>query len=106
APGGIPQTCNPPANNSDVPPPDPTFCPHDPVTRGQMAAFLVRALQLTETGPGFTDTTDSVFATDISRLAQAGITKGCNPPANTKNGTPSGRDCGPHDAVARGQTPD
>ena len=84
---GITRGCNPPANTR--------FCPHDPVTRGQMAAFLVRALDLTDTGPGFTDTTDSVFAADISRLAHAGITKGCNPPANTNF-------C-PHDPVTREQ---
>ena len=73
---GITKGCDPPANAN--------YCPDDSVTRGQMAAFLVRALHLSETGPGFTDTTDSVFATDISRLARAGITKSCNPPANTK----------------------
>ena len=32
---GITVGCNPPANS--------LFCPDDPVTRGQMAAFLVRA---------------------------------------------------------------
>jgi len=76
AAAGITRGCNPPENTK--------YCPDDPVTRGQMAAFLVRALDLTQTGPGFTDTTDSVFATDISRLAQAGITRGCNPPQNTQ----------------------
>jgi hypothetical protein len=33
---GITRGCNPPANNR--------FCPDDPITRGQMAAFLRRAL--------------------------------------------------------------
>ena|SRR5690606_26053027 len=40
---GITRGCNPPQNTR--------FCPNDPVTRGQMAAFLVRALGLTATGP-------------------------------------------------------
>ena len=35
---GITKGCNPPANDR--------FCPTAPVTRGQMAAFLVRALDL------------------------------------------------------------
>jgi hypothetical protein len=76
AAAGITRGCNPPANTR--------FCPDEPVTRGQMAAFLVRALDLTESGPGFADTGGSVFAADISRLAEAGITRGCNPPANTR----------------------
>ncbi len=55
------------------------FCPNAPVTRGQMAAFLVRALDLTEVDPAitFTDDDTSVFETDIAKLATAGITKGC-----------------------------
>jgi hypothetical protein len=76
AEAGITKGCNPPANDR--------FCPGDPVTREQMAAFLVRALNLTEnTHPGFDDVAEgSTFAEDIERLATAGITKGCNPPAN------------------------
>lgn len=63
-----------------------TFCPEAPVTRGQMAAFLVRALGYTDSGPGdlFTDDNGSVFESDIDRLATAGVTLGCNPPANTE----------------------
>ncbi len=86
---GITRGCNPPANDR--------FCPDDPVTRGQMAAFLVRALHLgaaTDPDP-FIDDDGSVFADDIARLAGAGITKGCNPPAND-------RFC-PDDVVTRGQ---
>ena len=72
---GVTRGCNPPANNR--------FCPDAPVTRGQMAAFLSRALNL----PGanadfFTDDEGSAFEADINRLAAAGITKGCNPPDN------------------------
>jgi len=49
-----------------------------------MAAFLVRALDLTDTGAGdiFTDDDNSVFENDIDILATAEITRGCNPPTN------------------------
>ncbi len=75
---GVTKGCNPPGNDR--------FCPDDPVTREQMAAFLVRAFGYTDaSGGGFEDVvTDSVFLTDINRLATAGITKGCNPPDNTR----------------------
>jgi hypothetical protein len=73
---GITRGCNPPVNDM--------FCPHDPVTRGQMAAFLVRALALTDDGGGnsFVDDDGSIFENDIAKLAAAGITRGCNPPVN------------------------
>ena len=60
------------------------FCPDDNVTRGQMAAFLSRALDLgSPPSPiEFDDTRNHVFEVAISRLAHAGITVGCNPPAN------------------------
>jgi hypothetical protein len=68
--------CNPPAND--------LYCPDDPVTRGQMAAFLVRALDLTAVNGSidFTDDDGSIFEADIVKLATAGITLGCNPPDN------------------------
>ena len=77
ATAGITKGCNPPANTN--------FCPNQTVTRGQMAAFLVRALNLDaqDTSIDFADDDVSIFETDIERLATAGITKGCNPPANT-----------------------
>ncbi len=87
ADAGITKGCNPPANTR--------FCPDDAVTRGQMAAFLVRALGLPAGSDSFDDVGGSVFERDIAALADAGITKGCNPPANT-------RFC-PDDAVTRGQ---
>jgi len=75
---------------------DPIFCPEDRVTRGQMAAFLDRALDLPASdGNPFTDIGDSIFQSSIERLAAAGITKGCNPPAND-------RYC-PEDPVRRGE---
>ncbi len=74
---GITMGCNPPPNNR--------FCPDSNVTRGQMAAFLVRALNLTDRlNNPFVDDDDSVFEADIERLAAAGITRGCNPPANDR----------------------
>ena len=56
-----------------------SFCPASSVTRGQMAAFLVRALKLTAQDPAinFTDDNSSIFENDIEKLATAGITKGC-----------------------------
>jgi competence protein ComEC len=50
-----------------------------------MAAFLVRAFGYTDPGSGdwFNDDDESIFEEDIDRLRQAGVTLGCNPPANT-----------------------
>ena len=60
------------------------FCPNDYVTRGQMAAFLDRALHLPAApGDRFDDDDNSIFEASIDRLAGSGITSGCNPPANT-----------------------
>jgi len=75
-----------------------SFCPNDNVTRGQMAAFLVRFLKLTDPGLGdlFIDDDNSIFEGDIDRLATAGITRGCNP------GQGNTRFC-PNDFVTRGQ---
>ncbi len=51
-----------------------------------MAAFLVRALGLTDDGGGnnFVDDDGSTFESDIAKLAAAGITLGCNPPTNDR----------------------
>jgi subtilisin family serine protease len=73
AEAGITVGCNPPANTN--------FCPGDPVTRAEMAAFLARAFGLTTINEDhFVDDDGSVFETAINRLAEAGITVGCNPP--------------------------
>ena len=89
ATAGITRGCNPPSNDR--------FCPSDPVTREQMAAFLSRGLELRDTsGVRFSDVRPrSLFSRDIDRLATAGITRGCNPPTND-------RFC-PRDPVTRGQ---
>jgi hypothetical protein len=74
---GVTRGCNPPTNDM--------FCPQSAVTRGQMAAFLVRALELpAANGVDFVDDDGSVFEEDIERLAAAGITRGCNPPTNDR----------------------
>jgi|GEM_PF-1665905 len=55
-----------------------TFCPDARVTRATMAAFLVRALGLTDGGSvDFVDDNGSPFEADIEKLATAGITYGC-----------------------------
>jgi hypothetical protein len=72
---GVTQGCNPPVND--------LFCPNEPVTRGQMAAFIKRALDLpAASNDHFGDDSGSTFQADINALAQAGIARGCNPPAN------------------------
>jgi hypothetical protein len=74
---GITKGCDPPDNAR--------FCPTSSVTRGEMAAFLVRALHLPASADDrFTDDDGSVFESYIQSLAAAGITVGCNPPANDR----------------------
>ncbi len=84
---GITKGCNPPIND--------LYCPSATVTRGQMAAFLVRALDLPSTADAPFSDAAGVFEDSINRLAAAGITRGCNPPTNTLF-------C-PDSAVTRGQ---
>jgi hypothetical protein len=75
---GVTLGCNPPVNDR--------FCPDDRVTRGQMAAFLVRALGYADDGGGdlFVDDDNSVFELAIDRLGTARVTLGCNPPVNDR----------------------
>ncbi len=87
AAAGISKGCNPPANTE--------FCPDRALTRAEFASLLVRALGLEDGSDAFVDDGDSVHESDIDALAAAGITKGCNPPANTQF-------C-PKDNVTRGQ---
>lgn len=54
------------------------FCPERPVTRGEMAAFLDRALGLPTGSATFRDSRRHRFRDSISALATAGITRGCN----------------------------
>jgi Tol biopolymer transport system component len=68
------------------------YCPGDAVTRGQMATFLVRALDLPATATDyFSDDDGTTHEQDINRVRAAGITAGCAP----------GRYC-PEDVVTRG----
>jgi len=56
----------------------PLFCPNDPVTRGQMATFLDRALDLPSTPVDyFTDDNGSTHEVAINRVREAGIAFGC-----------------------------
>ncbi|MGI9529769.1 MAG: immunoglobulin-like domain-containing protein [Acidimicrobiia bacterium] len=75
---GITKGCNPPANTK--------YCPNRFLTRGEIAAMFVRALGYTDNGGGnkFDDDDGSIFEDDIDKLATAGVTRGCDPPANTQ----------------------
>lgn len=55
------------------------YCPADPVTREQMASFLVRAFQLQAvSGNRFADVGEgNGHLADINALAEAGVTAGC-----------------------------
>jgi hypothetical protein len=61
------------------------FCSDSQITRGEMAAFLVRGFGYADAGVGdwFNDDDGSIFEADIDRLKVAGVTVGCNPPENT-----------------------
>lgn len=75
AAAGITVGCNPPAYDR--------FCPDEQMTRAQFATFLSRALGLPSTGTDFfRDDDGHVLEGAINRLAESGITAGCNPPAN------------------------
>ena len=57
-----------------------TYCPRRPVTRGQFATFLTRALDLPEGVQAFSDVpADHPHAAAIRATAAAGITVGCEP---------------------------
>jgi hypothetical protein len=68
---GISTGCNPPSSTQ--------YCAEDNITRGQMAAFLTRTLDLPAGPDTFSDDADSVFRNDIDAMAAAGIAKGCVP---------------------------
>ena len=56
------------------------YCPVAPVTRGQMASFLARAMNLPPaTTDYFTDDNGQMHEADINKIAEAGITGGCEP---------------------------
>jgi hypothetical protein len=75
AAAGIALGCDPPANDR--------YCPDQEMTRGQMAMMLARAFEPPPaTTNHFLDDEGMVSESAIDRIADAGITRGCNPPAN------------------------
>ena len=69
---GITLGCNPPLNTR--------FCPDDTVTRGQMAVFVSRALNLpAPAADHFDDDRGQFYESAVNRLYEAGITQGCGP---------------------------
>lgn len=76
AAAGITTGCNPPADNR--------FCPDRALTRAEFATFIVRAEGLPATSTDyFNDDNGHILENAINAIARAGITVGCNPPANT-----------------------
>lgn len=78
---GITLGCNPPDNDA--------YCPTLPVTRAQAASFVVRSLETLGPVPSvvdnaFVDDEGNVHEHDINVLADLGVTKGCDPPLNSK----------------------
>jgi N-acetylmuramoyl-L-alanine amidase len=85
---GITVGCNPPTGDR--------YCPDDPISRGEMAAFIARAKDLSgDRGDFFVDDDDHRFETAIDRIAAARIALGCDPPRNE-------RFC-PDETMTRGQ---
>ena len=77
AAAGVTQGCNPPSNTR--------FCPDRPLTRAEYAAFIARAPDLPPSKKDhFIDDENSVLEGSINRIADAGITVGCNPPTNNR----------------------
>ena len=77
------------------------YCPGDNVTRAEMATFLAVAFKLpAATTNYFTDDNGNIHEANINRIAQAGITAGCNkavPPS------PTGTAFCPSSNVTRGE---
>jgi len=68
---GITKGCNPPDNNQ--------FCPERSITRGEMAAFLKRALDLPPAAEDYFDNdSEVIFEGDINAIMEAGIGFGCS----------------------------
>ncbi len=77
AAAGITVGCNPPFNDR--------FCPDRLITRAEMATMIARAMSLPPTKTDhFIDDNGHVLEGAINRIAEAGITLGCNPPANDR----------------------
>ncbi len=77
AAAGVTSGCNPPFNDM--------FCPTRHVTRGELAAFLARAMGVSAgSGDFFTDDDGIIFEPWLDALASEGVLRGCNPPANDR----------------------
>jgi hypothetical protein len=68
---GITVGCNPPLNDE--------YCPQRNITRGEMAAFIARALRLSEMSgePAFDDLEGHLFENAVDKIVTAGIGFGC-----------------------------
>ena len=68
---------------------DTSYCPDNPVTRGQMAVFIVSAMGETASTEAynayFDDIANDGFAPFINRMNELGITSGCGPRAYCPN---------------------
>lgn len=78
---GITYGCNPPAGDR--------YCPNATITRGELAAMLVRAFNLPRPATGPVRMVDAqpastVFWREVQALVDAQITKGCDPPVNQR----------------------
>lgn len=68
---GITKGCNPPANTN--------YCPERLITRGEIAAFIRRTLELPSAEQDFfADDDGSIFNDDINAITAAGIGFGCS----------------------------
>ncbi|MGH8914461.1 MAG: S-layer homology domain-containing protein, partial [Acidimicrobiia bacterium] len=77
AAAGITVGCNPPFYDK--------FCPDGVLTRAQAATFMSRAMSLPIPATDFFDDDNGhILEGGVNRVAEAGITVGCNPPDNTK----------------------
>jgi Peptidase family M23 len=67
---GITKGCNPPFNDD--------YCPYRLISRGEMAAFIARALDLKVQGDiPYTDVAGTLFEPAIRKIQEAGIGFGC-----------------------------
>ncbi len=68
---GVTKGCNPPGNDR--------FCPERTITRGELAAFLNRAIGFLPSGVNtYVDDDDSIFEDDIESLVGGGVFVACN----------------------------
>jgi hypothetical protein len=67
---GLVAGCNPPANDR--------VCPHEPITRGNMAILMARALGMSSQADHFNDDNGHPAEASIAALAEAGVLTGCD----------------------------